>query len=74
MRHFDSHMLTNSGLIIFAIVVASLIIITARGSAMKACRDVKGGNLESVNRGVRSGYKVEVLIKKKLENNSTFLF
>ena len=53
MRHFDSHMLTNSGLIIFA----------ARGSAVKACRDVKGGNLESVNHGVRSGYKVEVLMK-----------
>ena len=62
MKNFDSHMLTNSGLIIFA----------ARGSAVKACRDIKGGNLESMNHGIRSGHKVEVLIK--LENNLTFCF
>ena len=62
MKHFDSHVLTNSGLIISV----------ARVSAVKACRDIKGGDLEFMNHGIRSSHKVEVLIK--LENNLTFQF
>ena len=44
---------------------------------MKACRDVKGDNLESMNRGVRSGYKVKIKVRllwNKLESNPIFLF
>ena len=63
MPHWILIVSISLGLIILAISITALVIITTRRSAVKACRDVKGDNLESVNRGVRSGYKVEVLME-----------
>ena len=61
------------GLIILATIITAVVIITARRSAVKVCRDVKGDKSESVNRGVRSEYKVR-LLWNKLESNPIFFF